>query len=94
MFSFRGAAGEPLQLTSQFRAYLQRARLLFLSGYHLIRKRQGALALWAAWEIKKKGGLVALDPSPSVGQVPEEILREIFACTDILLPKERELRRC
>ncbi|WP_418976381.1 carbohydrate kinase family protein, partial [Anaerotruncus massiliensis (ex Liu et al. 2021)] len=38
------------------------------------------------------GGLVALDASPNIENVPPDTLREALAVTDILLPNRREMQ--
>lgn len=92
MFSYRGASAEVLEFTSELRHFLNQAQLLILSGYYLVHEQQAEMALMAAGEIKKAGGLVAFDPSPNIGLVKESLLDQMFALTDLILPNKRELQ--
>ncbi len=92
MLSFRGAAGEPLELTAALRQTLQTVRVLLLSGYLLADAAQARFAVEAAGMTRRAGGLVALDASPNIENVPPDTLREALAVTDILLPNRREMQ--
>lgn len=92
MFSFRGAAAAPVELTPQLEAALEVTPLLFFSGYGLQSRSQAGSYLTAARRVKEHGGLVALDPAPVAGAVAPETMEEALAVTDILLPNEAELK--
>jgi ribokinase len=83
MLSFRGASAEPLKLTFGLQQILQKCRILLLSGYCLMNDAQAELSLAAVLEVKHAGGLVALDPSPVIGQISPSILEKLFEATDI-----------
>lgn len=91
MLSFRGASAEPLKLTFGLQQILQNCRILLLSGYCLLNEAQAALSLSAALEVKRSGGLVALDPSPVIGQINPFFLETLFEAVDIILPNKTEL---
>lgn len=90
MFSHRASAAEPLVFTPELEAALERAPLVLLSGYGLQNQEQAESYLRAARRVKAGGGLVAYDPTPLVGLMNQELVREVLAVTDILLPNERE----
>lgn len=91
MFSYRGASAEALKWTVELRAVLQQIKLLVLSGYYLLTNEQANFALQAAKLVKEAGGMLALDPSPTISLVEESIQEKILALTDVLLPNQREL---
>ncbi|WP_213974863.1 carbohydrate kinase family protein [Tepidanaerobacter acetatoxydans] len=92
MFSFRGTAKEPFNLTQELICYLQNAKLLLISGYLLTNDIQADFILNAIKISKNAGGIIALDPSPNINLVNNCLLEETLASTDILLPNERELQ--
>lgn len=92
MLSFRGAAGEPLELTAGLRQTLRTVRVLLLSGYLLADAMQARFAIEAAGIVRQAGGMVALDASPNIENVPSGTLREALAATDILLPNRQEMQ--
>ncbi|MDD4493175.1 MAG: carbohydrate kinase family protein [Eubacteriales bacterium] len=92
MFSYRGCAGEPFELSSGLISYLKNAKLLLLSGYLLANKNQAEFALKAALTVKQAGGLVALDASPNIALVDKEVRDRMLSLTDILLPNKGELQ--
>jgi ribokinase len=92
MFSYRGAAGEPFQLTNELNFYLKHAKLLLLSGYLLKDRRQAEFILKAARIIKQAGGMVALDASPNIHLADKITLEQMLVLTDILLPNKQELK--
>ena len=92
MLSYRGASAIPLEYTPSLRQVLQNTKILLLSGYCLMNAGQAALSLEAAKETKLAGGLVALDPSPVIGQIGPEILAEMLNAADIILPNKTELQ--
>ena len=92
MFSFRGASADPLIFTPIMLQTIQSARLLLLSGYSLMQPEQAALTLLAAKAARGTGGLVALDPSPVIGQINPEILAQILDAVDIIMPNKTELQ--
>ena len=55
MLSFRGAAGEPLELTAALRQTLQTVRVLLLSGYLLADAAQARFAVEAAGMTRRAG---------------------------------------
>ncbi|MFR9189661.1 MAG: carbohydrate kinase family protein, partial [Anaerotruncus massiliensis (ex Togo et al. 2019)] len=74
------------------RQTLQTVRVLLLSGYLLADAAQARFAVEAAGMTRRAGGLVALDASPNIENVPPDTLREALAVTDILLPNRREMQ--
>jgi len=91
MLSYRGASAIPLEYTPELQQILQNTKLLLISGYSLMHEEQADFSLAAAKETHLAGGLVALDPSPVIGQINEVILGKILDLTDILMPNESEL---
>lgn len=90
MFSYRGAsacgASEP-----ELREALGGAELVLLSGYLLADKRQTAGALELMRLARGAGALVALDPSPRFGGLPEEVREAALSLCDFFLPNCDEL---
>ena len=93
MMSFRGASGQPVEMTDTVRSKLSQAGALMLSGYYLSDARQAAFALEAAKLASAAGAMVALDPSPVIGRADEDILHEILGVTDVILPNRSEMRQ-
>lgn len=92
MFSFRGASSQALAFEPGLVASLDRCRLLLTSGYQLLYPEQAKLILSAAEYARDAGRLVALDPSPLIGDVSPETRGRMLELTDILLPNLRELQ--
>ena len=65
--------------------------MLLTSGYQLLYPDQAEVVLSVAERVHAEGNLVALDPSPLIGDVPESIRTRMLGLTDILLPNLREL---
>ena len=91
MFSFRMCKDYEPQVTEAMQEMLKSAKILCISGYMLQEPKQAEFVIKAATEAKKFGCMVALDPSPVIGQVSKEVLNNILLCTDILLPNQDEL---
>ena len=91
MFSFRGASSKALSVEPNLLKDIQNSRVLLTSGYQFLYPEQAQVVLSAAERVRKQGNLVALDPSPLIGDVLPEIRNQILALTDILLPNRREL---
>jgi len=91
MLSFRGASADPLIYTPELQHTIQSAKLLLISGYSLMHPEQAALSLTAAKAARRAGGLVALDPSPVIGQIDPDILDQMLDTADIILPNKTEL---
>ncbi len=92
MFSFRGSAEEPFELTRELVYYLRSAKLLLISGYLLTNDVQADFLLKAMKISKMAGGIIALDPSPNINLVSNQLLEETLTYIDILLPNKRELQ--
>ena len=91
MFSYRGASSNALAIDSQLLESIKTSRVLLTSGYQLLYPEQAEVVLDIAERAKADGNLVALDPSPLIGDVPEETRERMLALTDFLLPNRREL---
>ena len=91
MFSFRGASSNALSMDAAFLDSVKTSRVLLTSGYQLLYPDQAAIVLSVAERVRAEGNLVALDPSPLIGDVPENIRARMLGLTDILLPNLREL---
>lgn len=91
MFSFRGASSNALSVETGLLESIQNSRVLLTSGYQLLYPDQAQVVLSAAERVHAQGNLVALDPSPLIGDVLPEIRNRILELTDILLPNRREL---
>ncbi len=90
MLSFRGASASAIMLTDAVRTRLTETAVFLISGYMLTDSAQSAFALKAAAVVRQSGGLVALDPCPVVGEVPDSVLTSMLSLTDILLPNAEE----
>ena len=91
MFSFRGASSTALSIDGELVESVRSSRLLLTSGYQLVYPDQAEVVLSIAERVQAEGNLVALDPSPLIGDVPEEIRARMLSLTDILLPNLREI---
>ena len=91
MFSFRGASSNPLSMDAALLESIKTSRVLLTSGYQLLYPDQASVVLSVAERVRAEGNLVALDPSPLIGDVPENIRARMLGLTDILLPNLREL---
>lgn len=91
MFSFRGASEIPMIATPILSKTMRRVRIMLLSGYSLLNAGQAEFAMTAISELKAAGGLLALDPSPLVGQVEPVLCEKILSSVDILMPNRSEL---
>ncbi len=91
MFSFRGASSNALSIDSPLLKSTKSSRVLLTSGYQLLYPDQAQVVLSIAERVKAEGNLVALDPSPLIGDVPEEIRSRMLGITDILLPNRHEI---
>lgn len=91
MFSFRGAAAEPLRLDLFGDTIYEDMRLLLLSGYVLSEKTQAEQAIRIGLGAKERGIPVAFDPSPVIGILPRQTIDSFLSVTDILLPNKMEL---
>jgi sugar/nucleoside kinase (ribokinase family) len=91
MFSFRGASSNALSIDSPLLKSIKSSRVLLTSGYQLLYPDQAQVVLSIAERVKAEGNLVALDPSPLIGDVPEEIRSRMLGITDILLPNRHEI---
>lgn len=91
MFSFRGASSDALLLDTPVLERIKSSRVLLTSGYQLLYPDQAEVVLSVAERVHAEGNLVALDPSPLIGDVPEEIRARMLGITDILLPNRHEI---
>ncbi|MEL7625393.1 MAG: carbohydrate kinase family protein [Anaerolineaceae bacterium] len=91
MFSYRGASSNPLSVGPDLVKTIRNTNVLLTSGYQLLYPDQAQVVLAAAEFVHAQGNLVALDPSPLIGDVLPEIRARILQLTDILLPNRREL---
>lgn len=91
MFSFRGASSRALSIDKLLLESIKSSRLLLTSGYQLLYPDQAEVVLSIAESVHAEGNLVALDPSPLIGDIPKEIRIRMLGLTDILLPNLREL---
>ncbi len=91
MFSFRGASSDALTVNASLLESTKSSRVLLTSGYQLLYPDQAEIVLSVVERVHGEGNLVALDPSPLIGDVPEEIRTRMLGLTDILLPNLREL---
>ena len=91
MFSFRGASSNTLTIDTSFLNSIKSSRVLLTSGYQLLYPQQAEVVLSVAERVHAEGNLVALDPSPLIGDIPDEIRIRMLELTDILLPNFREL---
>ena len=91
MFSFRGTSSNALSLDAALLESIKTSRVLLTSGYQLLYPDQASVVLSIAERVQAQGNLVALDPSPLIGDVPENIRARLLGLTDILLPNLREL---
>jgi len=91
MFSFRGASSNPLLLDEKLLESIKTSRVFLTSGYQLLNREQAMIAITAAEWVRDGGNLVALDPSPLIGELASDIRERILALTDILLPNQHEL---
>ncbi|MEW6105339.1 MAG: carbohydrate kinase family protein [Bacillota bacterium] len=92
MFSYRGAASLPLEVTPGLEEALEHAPLILASGYGLQDAEQAELYLDAAERVGKAGGIVAFDPTPVVGQLARSIVERMLAVADVVLANGSELR--
>ncbi|MEI8199929.1 MAG: carbohydrate kinase family protein [Eubacteriales bacterium] len=92
MLSYRGASAIPLEYSPELRLTLQNTKLLLVSGYSLMHPEQADFSLAAAKETRLAGGMVALDPSPVIGQIDAGILEKMLDLTDIIMPNKSELK--
>ena len=91
MFSFRGASSNALSMDAALLESIKTSRVLLTSGYQLLYPDQASVVLSIAERVQAQGNLVALDPSPLIGDVPENIRARLLGLTDIFLPNLREL---
>ena len=91
MFSFRGASSNALSIDAHLLDSIKSCRVLLTSGYQLLYPDQAEVVLSIAERVQAAGNLVALDPSPLIGDVPEEIRARMLGITDILLPNRHEI---
>ncbi len=91
MFSFRGASSDALSINTPLLQSTKACRVLLTSGYQLLYPDQAEVVLSVAERVHAEGNLVALDPSPLIGDVPEEIRARMLGFTDILLPNRSEI---
>jgi|MTBAKSStandDraft_1061840.scaffolds.fasta_scaffold01679_20 sugar/nucleoside kinase (ribokinase family) len=91
MFSYRGASSNALSVQPDLLESIQNARVLLTSGYQLLYPEQAQVVLSTAELVHTQGNLVALDPSPLIGDVSPEIRNRMLELTDILLPNRHEL---
>lgn len=91
MFSYRGASAQALSIDAPLLESIKSSRVLLTSGYQLLHREQAEVVLSIAELVHAEGNLVALDPSPLIGDLPEDIRTRMLGLTDILLPNLREL---
>ena len=91
MFSFRGASSDALTVNAPLLESIKSSRVLLTSGYQLLYPDQAEVILSVVERVHGEGNLVALDPSPLIGDVPNETRTRMLELTDILLPNLREL---
>lgn len=91
MFSFRGASSDALSIDAPLLKNIESSRVLLTSGYQLLYPDQAEVVLSVVERVHGEGNLVALDPSPLIGDVSEEIRARMLGLTDILMPNLREL---
>ena len=91
MFSYRGVSAIPLEYSPALQLTLQNTKLLLVSGYSLMHPEQADFSLSAAKETHLAGGLVALDPSPVIGQIDVIILEKMLDVTDVIMPNKSEM---
>ena len=91
MFSFRGASSNALAIDPPLLKSIKSSRVMLTSGYQLLYPKQAEVVLAIAERAKAQGNLVALDPSPLIGDVQPEIRARMHELTDILLPNLHEL---
>ena len=91
MFSFRGASSDALTVDASLLESIKSSRVLLTSGYQLLYPDQAEAVLSIVERVQAAGNLVALDPSPLIGDIPEKIRSRMLELTDILLPNLREL---
>lgn len=91
MFSFRGASSNALSMDAALLESIKTSRVLLTSGYQLLYPDQASVVLSVAERVRAEGNLVALDPSPLIGDVSENIRARMLALTNILMPNLREL---
>ena len=91
MFSYRGANVRlrPNEIDSK---YIQKAKLLHISGYALVQSPQREAALKCAQLAKESGILVSLDPGPLIHLAKPAAVRRILRLTDVVLPNSDEIR--
>lgn len=92
MFSYRGVASTPLEMTPGLEEALEHTPLILVSGYGLQDAEQAKLYLDAAERVGKAGGIVAFDPTPVVGQLVHGIVERMLAVADVVLANASELR--
>jgi len=91
MFSYRNAYAFRPAMTKELLHTIQKAKVLFLSGYMLIDKQQADFVIDAARYAKRKGCYVMLDASPVIGQADGDLVSAVLSLTDIILPNRLEL---
>jgi len=91
MFSFRGASSDALTVDTSFLESVKSSRVLLTSGYQLLYPDQAEVVLSIVERVHGEGNLVALDPSPLIGDITEKIRSRMLELTDILLPNLHEL---
>lgn len=90
MFSYRGASA-CLNPVPGIQEALARAKVLLLSGYLLADEGQAPFALEWMRQARGAGTRVALDASPKLGGLPEEVRETALSLCDIFLPNRDEL---
>lgn len=91
MFSYRDAHAFRPVMTKELLHAIQKAKILFLSGYMLIDNQQADFVIEAAGYAKEKGCYVMLDASPVIGQADPEVVSAVLSLTDVILPNRLEL---
>lgn len=91
MFSYRGAKDYRPGLTPSLRTAVSSCRVMFISGYMLLEEAQARFVI-QVMELARRGDChIMLDAAPVIGSVNPEILRQVLALTDIVLPNRTEL---
>lgn len=91
MFSYRGASSNAISIDTPLLESIKTSRVFLTSGYQLLYPEQAEVILSVAEHVKAEGNIVALDPSPLIGNVSDEIRARMLGLTDILLPNLHEL---
>ncbi len=87
MLSSRGASANVPELTDNLCKKIERADMLYISGYWMQTKEQAEFVIKAAQLCE---GEIAFDPCPVVANADRAQLKELLQNVDILLPNEAE----